>query len=110
MNRRQIGLLGEWQAAVYARRQGMRIVKRRFRAGHGEIDLIAWDGSVLVFIEVKARPRGGLLAGARAVDAEKRRNLRDAARMYLSAHPANDVRFDVMEITAAGIRHIKNAF
>ena len=58
-------------------------------------DLPAWDG---------------LLDGARAVDQEKRGHLRQAAQIYLSAHPAGRVRFDVMEISAAGVRHIKNAF
>ena len=110
MNRRDVGLLGEWRAARYLKRQGMRILKRRYRAGRNEIDLIARDGDALVFVEVKARPRGRLLDGARAVDQAKRDHLRQAAQIYLSAHPAGRVRFDVMEISAAGVRHIKNAF
>ena len=110
MNRRDAGLLGEWRAARYLKRRGMRILKWRYRAGHHEIDLIARDGDTLVFVEVKARPRGRLLDGARAVDQEKRGHLRQAAQIYLSAHPADRVRFDVMEISAAGVRHIPNAF
>ena len=110
MNRWQIGWLGEWQAARYLKRRGMRILARRFRASHGEIDLIARDGETLVFVEVKTRPRGGINDGLRAVNADKRRHLRSAAAAYLTAHPAASVRFDVIEITAAGLRHIKNAF
>ena len=110
MNRQKTGLLGEWRAALYLRRQGMRIVARRFRAAHGEIDLIAREGDALVFIEVKSRPQGQLLAGARAVNQDKRRHLRQAAQVYLSAHPAESARFDVIEISAAGVRHIRNAF
>ena len=110
MNRQETGLLGEWRAAQYLKRHGMRILERRFRAGHDEIDLIAREGETVVFVEVKARPRGRLTDGARAVDQDKRRHLRDAAYCYLARHPAGQVRFDVVEITAAGIRHIKNAF
>ncbi len=110
MNRRDTGLLGEWRAARYLKRQGMRILERRFRGGRGEIDLIVRDGNETVFVEVKTRPHGALLEGARAVNREKRRHLRDAAAVYLSAHPAGQTRFDVVEISAAGVRHIRNAF
>lgn len=102
--------MGEWRAARYLRRQGMRIVEKRYRAAHGEIDLIAREGDILVMVEVKARPDGALGAGLQAVNAEKRRHLRSAAQQYLRSHPAQQVRFDVIEITASGLRHIKHAF
>ena len=41
---------------------------------------------------------------------EKRRHLRYAAARYLKEHPSDALRFDVIEISAAGLRHIKNAF
>ena len=104
------GLLGEWQAARYLKRRGMRILRARYRAPHGEIDLIARDGDTLCFIEVKARPQGRLGDGAAAVTADKRRRVRLAAAHYLATHPAERVRYDIVEITAAGVRHLKNAF
>ena len=104
------GLLGEARAARFARSQGMRIVKRRYRTAHGEIDLIAKDGDTVIFIEVKSRPRGRIGEGSAAVNREKQRHLRWAAEKYLQSHPAFSVRFDVIEISAAGLRHIKNAF
>ena len=104
------GLLGEWQAARYLKRQGMRILEKRFRTAHGEIDLIARDGETLVFIEVKSRPRGKMGEGVQAVNREKRGHLRYAAEIYLKNQPAVPVRFDVVEITASGLRHLKNAF
>ncbi len=111
MNSQAIGWLGEMRAAAYARRQGMKVIARRFRARRGEIDLIAREGNALVFIEVKARPRGRLGEGALAVNAEKRRHLYQAARQYVAEHSwRGPVRFDVIEISAAGLRHIKNAF
>ncbi|MBQ9264724.1 MAG: YraN family protein [Clostridia bacterium] len=110
MKNYDIGWLGEIKAAHYLRRQGMHILARRYRGGRGEIDLIAKDGDTLVFVEVKARPQGHIGDGARAVTAEKRARLRSAAEHYLLSHPWKSVRFDVVEISAAGLRHIKHAF
>ena len=110
MNGYKTGLRGEGRAALYLQLHGMRILERRFRVPHGEIDLIARDGDCTVFVEVKARPRGEAGDGLAAVNAEKRRRLRYAANAYLAVHPAVQVRFDVIEITAVGLRHIKNAF
>ena len=110
MNIRETGLLGEARAAAFLRRRGMRILVRRYRTAHGEIDLIARDRDALVFIEVKTRSRGRLDSGLSAVNAEKRGHIRSAAWEYLRRYGQADFRFDVIEITAAGLRHIKNAF
>ncbi len=104
------GLAGEFRASRFLKKNGFRIIAKRYRAAHGEIDLIAMEGDTLVFIEVKNRPKGGIGEGAFAVNAEKRRHLRLAAQQYLSLHPHNLVRFDVVEFSAAGVRHIRNAF
>ena len=104
------GLLGEWQAARYLKRQGMRILEKRFRTAHGEIDLIAQDRETLVFVEVKFRSRGMMGEGVQAVNHDKRIHLRYAAEIYLKKHPTHQVRFDVIEITASGLRHVKNVF
>lgn len=110
MNAYWIGLKGEWRAARYLKKQGLRIEGRRYRARHGEIDLIARDGDTLVFVEVKTRQNGRMGEGAQAVTKDKRTHLRAAARQYLQSHPASQVRFDVIEITASGLRHMENAF
>ncbi len=110
MNIGETGWLGEIRAAAFLRRQGMRLLEKRYRAAHGEIDLIAREGRTVVFVEVKTRPRGRLDSGLSAVDARKRGHIRSAAKEYLRRHGGEDYRFDVIEITAAGLRHIKNAF
>lgn len=110
MNIGETGLLGEIRGAAYLKRQGMRILEKRWRSAHGEIDLIAREGNTLVFVEVKTRPRGRLDSGLLAVNAEKRGHIRSAAREYLRRHGEAPFRFDVIEISAAGLRHIKNAF
>ena len=110
MSIRETGLLGEWRAARYLKRRGYQILEKRYRAGHNEIDLICRDGNDTVFVEVKARPQGRLGEGVRAVNGKKRERMKNAASHYLRFHPCACVRFDVIEISAAGLRHMKNAF
>ena len=107
---KNVGLLGEWQAARYLKRQGIKILHHRYRTAHGEIDLIGRDGDTIVFVEVKSRPGGKIGEGALKVNREKQSHLRYAARRYLMDHQDGPVRFDVVEISAAGLRYIKNAF
>ena len=54
----------------------------RTKSGHGEIDLVAWQSGTLVFVEVKTRSTADFGEPDRAVDVEKRENLRRAARDY----------------------------
>lgn len=110
MNIAFIGLAGEWKAARYLKKQGMCILKKRYRTPRGEIDLIAKDGETLVFVEVKYRPSGHMGDGLFAIDAQKKKRLRYAAHCYLETHPASFVRFDCVEITSSGLCHISNAF
>ena len=107
----QSGFIYELRAAQYVRAQGYKVLERRFRAADGEIDLIARDGDVIVFIEVKARPGNRLGVGTAAVDFDKMRRVHDAAAVYLSrGAPEAACRFDILEFTRAGVRHMKNAF
>ena len=48
--------------------------------------------------------------GISAVNRDKREHIRKAAATYLQSHPFDSIRFDVIEISAAGLRHIQNAF
>ena len=107
----QSGFMHELRAANYVRAQGYKVLECRFRAADGEIDLIARDGDVIVFIEVKARPQHRLGTGVEAVDLDKMRRGHDAAAVYLRRHaPDAPCRFDILEFTRAGVRHMKNAF
>lgn len=106
MNITKLGLFGEWKAERYLKKKGMRILQRRYHTPHGEIDLIAKEDSLLVFVEVKYRPSGQMGDGLHAIDAQKQKRLRYAARHYLQLKGQQPVRFDAVEITASGIRHI----
>lgn len=112
MNAYHVGFLYELRAARLVRQRGYRVLARRYRAGDGEIDLIARDGDELVFIEVKARPDQPLGAGIDAVDADKRRRIRRAAQIYRERHHMTDVscRFDILEFTRAGVYYMEDAF
>ena len=94
---RLLGDRGERVAASALRRRGMRILRRNYRTRHGEVDLIARDGDVLVFVEVKARRRGD---PAEAVTPEKQRRLTLAALHFLKRHGLLECRsrFDVVAV------------
>lgn len=105
-NRKSVGACGEAAAAAYLEACGYRMVDVNVRPqgglARGEIDLIAWHGEFLVFVEVKTRrtARGGQGTPAEAVNARKRRQLISLALAYLAKHDIDDVacRFDVVEV------------
>jgi putative endonuclease len=114
---RTFGKRGESEAVRFLRRQGYRIVDRNIRLGRGEIDLIAYDGNVLVFIEVKARRTDRFGGSLFAVDSRKQAQLSRLAERYLVRRRLRDCicRFDVVLIQGSAdrgldIRLIRNAF
>lgn len=114
--RQLFGREGESAAERFLRGKGYRIVARNLRAGGGEVDLIAEDGPVLVFVEVKARRTGAFGGAAYAVNARKQEKLIALASQYLSRHhvAGRACRFDVVLVQGDGaalaIDHIPNAF
>jgi putative endonuclease len=112
-----LGREGEALAGRHLESRGLRILERGFRTRSGEIDLVAEDAGVLVFVEVKTRSGRGFGRPAEAVDRRKRGRMLTAARAWLQRHGASDApcRFDVVEILApagevARVHHIKDAF
>lgn len=114
------GIEGEEAAYFYLLRKGYTVVARRWSAGNvpGDLDLIAWQGSLLCFIEVKTRTAHDLTPAEAAVDAHKRNVLRRLARNYVRQLPgesAPQTRFDVISVyLVAGepheFTHFENAF
>ncbi len=111
-----LGRRGERAAEKYLRRSGYRIVKRNFRAAGAEIDLVAIDGDILVFVEVKTRRSRDAGAPEEAVDERKQKQIRRAAEMFATRYRADDVtmRFDIIAVDASGerlvIELLRNAF
>ena len=110
------GLLGEQLAAAYLERRGMRLAERRYRCRFGEIDLVAWDGDTLCFVEVKTRTSCTVGLPREYVTVKKQEKLRSAALLYLSERGLDcPARFDVAEVYLknhgeARIDYIENAF
>jgi putative endonuclease len=113
--RRELGLYGERMAARHLRRRGYRIAARNFRAAGAEIDLVAIDGSTVVFVEVKARRSHRAGFAAEAVDSRKQGRIRRAAALYMARQPpGRSARFDVVTIDWEGgrprLEHLKDVF
>ncbi|MEU5787107.1 YraN family protein [Micromonospora purpureochromogenes] len=112
-----VGAYGERCAVRHLIGAGLRPVARNWRCPDGEIDIIAWDGPVLAFCEVKTRRTDDYGTPAEAVVPAKARRLRGLAARWLaeSGVDADEVRFDVLAVRlpAAGparVEHLKGAF
>jgi putative endonuclease len=96
------GRRGELAAYFHLRRQGYIVIARGWRASRlrGDIDLIAWEGDALCFIEVKTRTTREVATAEAAVDEDKRRALRRLAGSYMRQLPQKNVaaRFDILSI------------
>src|SRR5262245_46051778 len=93
------GRRSEIDGAGYLRSIGFRVIASGYRTRAGEVDLIAWDGSVLVFVEVKA-----LRSDAPPEDAvgwRKQQRVMKAARSYISQYRLHETshRFDVVAVS-----------
>ena len=112
-NKRKIGTDYEDKAIEYLKNSGYRIVERNFYCRQGEIDIIAWDGKYLVFIEVKYRKDIKSGYPSEAVTYNKRSRIIKASKFYMYKHRIGDgqsVRFDVISIVNNEIELIKDAF
>lgn len=114
------GLEGEDAAFFYLRRKGYTVVARRWSSGNlrGDIDLIAWQGTLLCILEVKTRTAHDLTPAEAAVDSHKRHMLRRLARQYVRQLPQEtppQVRFDMISVYLVPgqkqeFAHFENAF
>ena len=89
----------------YVRSLGFRVVASGYRTKSGEVDVIAWDGDILVFIEVKARQSSE--PPEDSVGFEKQQRIIRAAESYIARHRLHETscRFDILAVTAfAGLK------
>jgi putative endonuclease len=95
-----LGKTGEDLACVELVRRGYAIIARRHRCRSGEIDIIARDGSTVVFVEVKARGGRAFGLAAEAVTFQKQRRIARIASEYVMQHHLQNCpcRFDVVSI------------
>ncbi len=117
--RHELGRAGERTAARYLKRKKWRIRATRYSTPVGELDLIAEDGTTIVFVEIKTRTDRDWAEPEDSVTLEKQRRLTRAARWYLH-HERLDTRparFDVVSVVQpaergvpASIEHFEEAF
>ncbi|HXV77382.1 MAG TPA: YraN family protein [Candidatus Polarisedimenticolaceae bacterium] len=115
--RQRLGSDGERAAERVLREAGLSIVERRFRLKIGEIDLIASDGPLVVFVEVKTRRGSSHGLPAQAVTPRKRATIARVAAAYLVRRGLSErpCRFDVVQVFAGRrgverVDHIRDAF
>ena len=111
------GAQGEQIAVDYLKRRGYRIQQRNYRCKQGEVDIIAWDGAVLVFVEVKTKSRTDFGAPQTMVTRRKQAKIVQVAMVYVQEHRVRDtaLRFDVVAVTclpgtAPEVAHVPAAF
>ncbi len=111
--RGQLGSEAEDLAVDFLERHGLRVVDRNARFKVGEIDIVARDGEVIVFVEVRSRTRPDVHPAA-TVTLPKRRHIVRAAEAYLQRHRLGHLmsRFDVVAVSLAdgSVEHFPNAF
>lgn len=111
-----LGRKGEDLAHRYLRSCGYTVIARNYRPGEdAEIDIVARDGDVLVFVEVKSRQSAEFSSPERAIGPEKKRHILRAARTFVtrSGDSWNNVRFDTVSVvfsTPPAIAHHRDVF
>ncbi|MDB4915686.1 MAG: hypothetical protein JWM95_3330 [Gemmatimonadetes bacterium] len=114
--RQAFGELGERIAERWLRERGWKIVQRRFRSGHRDIDLVVEQDGLVAFVEVKARRGDRFGDPVQAVNWRKQKELGRSARVWVARHgrKGEAYRFDVvgvlMDGTSVRIRHVESAF
>ena len=106
------GISAESRAAAFLMAKGYRILAKRYRTPHGEIDLVARRRNLIAFVEVKAR--ASLDEAAYAVTPRQQQRIINAAQGWLAVHPEHaefELRFDAMLIAPRSLpRHVLAAF
>lgn len=116
-NQKQVlGKEGERIAEKYLRKKGYRLVERNYRCPVGEVDLIALDRRVIVFVEVKTRSDDRFGVPLESVHRRKQQKMIKTALFFLTQHRLDhrEARFDVIGISLGHresvVEHIQNAF
>lgn len=100
----KIGDAGESEAAQFLKSEkGYTILARNWKQGHHELDIVAMDRDVLVFVEVRSRQSSAKVSGYHSITTKKKNSLRNACRVYLNGmrRRAPHFRFDIIEIAHA---------
>jgi putative endonuclease len=111
-NKIERGATAEQQAVDVLVRKGLRIVERNYRSKLGELDIIARDGTTLVFVEVRSRCTAQFGSALDAVGRRKQAQVSRVAMQYVAwRRPSfSRARFDVVAITGQEVVHVVDAW
>lgn len=111
------GRRGERIACRHLMRRGFDVLARRFQGRYGEIDIIGFEGNLLVFVEVKTRASREFGDPWEFVDWQKQQRFRRTAEEFIARYDLGQYayRFDIVSVVAPGtstqeIAHFRNAF
>ena len=110
---KRAGKTGEDAAAAFLEAKGYKIIARNYRFRRGEVDIIALDGEILVFAEVKSWSAYGIDALEQGLDQKKQRRIIETAKHFLFIYRNYrymTVRFDLVFVAPQGITHLASAF
>ncbi len=113
MNKRELGKEKETAACLYLEDRGFFILERNYWTRFGELDVIAREDGVLVFVEVKYRKNDSYGGAGYSVTGKKKKTICRCAMWYLMKQKISgsvSMRFDVLLIEGERITHIRNAF
>ena len=111
-----LGRYGEQAAADYLVAHGYELLDRNWRCSTGEVDIVARDAGMIVFIEVKTRNGKGFGHPFEAITESKRARLRQIAAAWLAARQLGSVpiRLDALSVLVqfgkVHIEHLKQVF
>jgi putative endonuclease len=113
-----LGNYGEQVAAAWLQSKGCKILAKNYRSPRrGEVDIIARDGKLLLFVEVKTRQEGSKIRGLDAVGKDKQALIERGANSWLKRLGTRNLpwRFDVIEVYVEDgkrprINQVKDAF
>ena len=110
--RQGVGRRGEELAAAYLQELGYELIARNWRTRAGELDIIAFEKGVLVFLEVKTRGSRQFGEPWEFVDREKQQILRRTAEEFIADQDLGDYayRFDIISVVGTDVEHFRNAF
>ena len=107
------GKEGEEKAAAALKDAGMQIIAQNVHSREGEVDIIALDGEIIVFVEVKSWSVFGMEDLQYGLDAKKQRKIIKTAKYFLSKnrqYSNMSIRFDVVFVRPNSVTHLVSAF
>ncbi len=115
--RRRLGDFGERVAKAHLEAKGYRILATNFRVREGEVDIVAQQGDVVVFVEVKTRRGEAMGSAVEAIGRRKAQRLLQVAEAFDQQHPelppGRRIDLIAIDLDAAGrvvsLQHIESA-